>query len=81
MVVLGKRVYAKRVLDADKIGSFVLAGACRDMNPLYEVKAVGDVLGVSVGDKIVCDRYSGEEVGENEYIFKEEHILCVVEDG
>jgi co-chaperonin GroES (HSP10) len=80
MTVIGKRVWAKRVLDEVQVGSFVLAGSCRDMNPLFLVLGVGDVDGVAVGDKVVCRKYAGQAVGDEEYIFNEEDVLCVVYD-
>lgn len=78
---LGHRLHVKRVLDETKVGSIVLVGTCRDMNPLFDVLSVGeDVEGVKAGDRIVCGRYAGEEVKEHEYLIKDEDVLCVVQD-
>lgn len=81
MRALGHRLHVKRVLDETKVGSIVLAGTCRDMNPLFDVLSVGDeVEGIKAGDRIVCGRYAGEEVKEHEYLIKDEDVLCVVQD-
>jgi co-chaperonin GroES (HSP10) len=47
---------------------------------LFLVLGVGDVDGVAVGDKVVCRKYAGQVVGDEEYIFNEEDVLCVVYD-
>lgn len=80
MKLLGKRLHVKRVLDEVQVGSFVLVGSCRDMNPLFEVLSVGDIEDIHTGDKVVCKQYSGRELGDNEYIMEYDDVLCVAED-
>lgn len=80
MKLLGERLHVKRVLDEVNVGSFVLVGSCRDMNPLFEVLGVGDIEDIHVGDKVICGQYSGRELGNNEYIVKYTDVLCVVAD-
>ena len=81
MKVLGKRLHVRRILDEAQVGSFVIAGACRDMNPLFEVLGVGDgVEGVQTGDKVVCGQYAGQALGKEEYIVMLDDVFCVVYD-
>lgn len=81
MRAIGKRLHVKRVLDETRVGHFEIVGACRDMNPLFDVLSVGEqVQGIKAGDRVVCTRYAGEEIGENEYLVKEEEVLCTVSE-
>ena len=80
MKLLGERLHVKRVLDEINVGSFVLVGSCRDMNPLFEVLGVGDIEDIHVGDKVICGQYSGRELTDGEYIMNYTDVLCVVED-
>ncbi len=77
---IGHNIHVRRVLDEVTVGKIVLAGTCRDMNPLFDVLSVGEnVEGVCAGDRVVCGKYAVHEVGKNEYLVKDSDVLCTVD--
>mgnify|MGYP004510699029 CR=1 FL=1 len=89
---LGDRVILKSLeVEETTKGGIVLPGSAKEKSSIAEVVAVGPggningkevTMNVSIGDHVVCSKYSGTEIkydGVEYSIVKQEDILAIVE--
>jgi chaperonin GroES len=75
------RVLAAPTDEQKSIGGIYLPQTQAERSQIMQVTAVGDVKNVSVGDRIIINKYSGAEInygGAKQYIIKETDILAVI---
>ena len=84
LVPLGDRVVIKALVAEETTKSgIVLPGQAKEKPQQAEVIAVGPVMQVKPGDKVIYSKYSGTEVkldeDENLIIVKQSDILAIIE--